>query len=169
MRQPVSALLNKSARLGLLRYRHDLAPHANLQPEKKLMLAILEDAFACFEKHLLGNNRSSREEMSWFMNKSSQPLFSFQNICDALRLDAGYLRKYLMQRSALIARQFLSVPKQRGPRKYHPASSRRRTRIDRLTLGPFSAERPARVIKPGGYNKTGFFFVGGPVSYKRRS
>src|SRR5918995_379848 len=48
-----------------------------------------------------------REEMSWFMNKSSQPLFSFQNICDALRLDAGYLRKYLMQRSALIARQFL--------------------------------------------------------------
>src|SRR5688572_16678776 len=163
MRQPVSALLNKSASLGLLRYRHDLAPHANLQPEKKLMLAILEDAFACFEKHLLGNNRLSREEMNWFMNKSSEPLFSFQNICDALRLDAGYLQKYLMQRSALLAGHFLSMPKERGPRKYHPASARRRTRTDRLTSAPFAA----RVVKPRGYNKTGFFFVGGPVSHKR--
>ena len=98
------------------------------------MLAILEDAFACFEKHLLGNNRSSREEMSWFMNKSSEPLFSFQNICDALRLDAGYLRKYLMQRSALIARQFL-------PGSFSPA----------VSLGAKTA--PAQKISPGEFSQ----------------
>jgi hypothetical protein len=153
MRPPVSALINKSASLGLLRYRHDVASNANLQPEKKLMLAVLEDAFARFEKHLLGHSQSFREEMTWFMNKSVGPLFSFQNICDALRLDANYLRKYLMQRSVLLAGQALSAPEQGVRTKYHPAQecSRRRTPSDRRP------ERPFR--RPGGYNKTEFLFL----------
>lgn len=71
------------------------------QPEKKLMLAILEDAVVCFQKFLFAQHGRRktlfREAEEWLFQESSQWVFSFENVCDALSLNASYLRKGLSE------------------------------------------------------------------------
>ncbi len=71
-----------------------------LLPEKKLMLAVLEDAVACFQNHVLQRTRRNwalfRETEKWVCDKSSDYLFSFENICTALNLDSGCVREGLL-------------------------------------------------------------------------
>ncbi|HEY7322608.1 MAG TPA: hypothetical protein VIE89_34015 [Candidatus Binatia bacterium] len=72
-----------------------------LEPEKKLMLAVLEDAVACFQKYILPRNSRERtlfkETEDWFRNRNDTYLFSFENICDALRLNPEYVREGLLR------------------------------------------------------------------------
>ena len=69
---------------------------ASLQPEKRLMLAVVEDAFATFQECLPGltyrQRRLFKEVEEWFASTDETWPFSFQNICAALNLDADYLR-----------------------------------------------------------------------------
>lgn len=65
-------------------------------PEKMLMLAVLEDAVTCFQKwasasSAIGKNHF-REVEHWIMNEKSDWLFSFKNICEVLDLDPSYIR-----------------------------------------------------------------------------
>ena len=66
------------------------------QPEKRLMLAVVEDAFATFQECLPGltyrQRRLFKEVEEWFASTDETWPFSFQNICAALNLDADYLR-----------------------------------------------------------------------------
>ncbi len=68
----------------------------SVQPEKRLMLAVMEDAVATFHKSLPGGTRRQRrllkEVEQWFASADVTWPFSFQNICAALNLDADYLR-----------------------------------------------------------------------------
>ena len=61
-----------------------------LEPEKKLMLAILEDAIHCFQDNLLTQNVRSRrlfeEAEEWIVEADGDWVFSFENICEALGL-----------------------------------------------------------------------------------
>ena len=75
-----------------------LTSRSYLQPEKMLMLAILEDAWCSFEKHLPLRDKRFREEVEWFLEDGTGRFFSFPNICDVLRLDAGYIRQQLLRR-----------------------------------------------------------------------
>jgi hypothetical protein len=66
------------------------------QPEKRLMLAVMQDAVATLHKCLPGVTRRQRrllkEVEEWFASADTAWPFSFQNICAALDLDADYLR-----------------------------------------------------------------------------
>ena len=57
--------------------------------EEKLMLAVLENAVEYFQKYVLATETSGKklfqEAEEWFLEKDSDALFSFENICETLR------------------------------------------------------------------------------------
>jgi hypothetical protein len=68
--------------------------------EEKLMLAVLENAVEYFQKHVLARNPSGKklfqEAEEWFLEKDSDELFSFENICETLELHSDYIRHGLL-------------------------------------------------------------------------
>jgi hypothetical protein len=74
---------------------------AAFQPEKRLMLAVLEEAIATFQRHAIGDTRRSQRLVEdveeWVSGASGEWPFSFDNICGALDLDADYLRAGMMR------------------------------------------------------------------------
>lgn len=72
---------------------------AHLEPEKKLMLAVLEDAVGCFQKYFLVKNENGRRRFEkaeeWIWEENTSWLFSFCNICDVLGFNPDYLRRGL--------------------------------------------------------------------------
>ena len=68
--------------------------------EEKLMLAVLASAIQHFQKYVLSNNERGRilfqEAEEWFLERDSNGLFSFEYICETLRLDPDYIRQGLM-------------------------------------------------------------------------
>ncbi len=72
----------------------------HLEPEKRLMLAVLEDGVACFQKYATARDgRGKRiflETESWINEEPSERLFSFVSVCETLGFDADYLRRGLM-------------------------------------------------------------------------
>ena len=69
----------------------------HLQPDKQLMLAVLDNALECLQKYLLARSRKGRrlfqESEQWVLETDSDWIFSFENICQFLDLDPEYLRK----------------------------------------------------------------------------
>ncbi|HZD40012.1 MAG TPA: hypothetical protein VE131_04775 [Terriglobales bacterium] len=74
---------------------------APLEPEKKLLLAVLEDAISCFQKYLFVREGKGRvlfqDAEQWILQKDSDWLFSFNHVCEMLGFDADYLRGGLLQ------------------------------------------------------------------------
>lgn len=74
---------------------------AHLEPEKRLMLAVLEDAVACFQKYLFARDSKGRalfrEAEGWVIEEDSDWLFSFENICELLGLEPRYVRQGLVR------------------------------------------------------------------------
>ncbi len=72
-----------------------------VEPEKELMLAVLEDAIACMQKYLLAQKdkekRLFRDAQDWILVKDSDWPFSFENICFHLGIDPNYLRSGLIR------------------------------------------------------------------------
>jgi len=72
-----------------------------LEPEKKLMLAVLEDAIACFQKYIFARDGKSKmlfqEAEEWVQERGGDWLFSFANVCETLGFDPEYLRQGIMQ------------------------------------------------------------------------
>lgn len=73
----------------------------HLEPEKKLMLAILEDAIACFQKYVFARDGKGmtlfHEAETWVEERDGQGVFSFDSICELLGLDPEYLRRGVRQ------------------------------------------------------------------------
>lgn len=72
---------------------------ASLQPEKRLMLAVLEDAVGTFQKYASTRDRTAQRMLTdvedWFMADEHEWPFSFVNVCNALSLDVDYMRRGL--------------------------------------------------------------------------
>lgn len=72
-----------------------------LEPEKKLMLAILEDAIWCYQSGLLARGKRRKrlfsEAQEWIMEENSSWIFSFDNVCDVLGFNPKYVRAGLMR------------------------------------------------------------------------
>jgi hypothetical protein len=72
-----------------------------LEPEKRLMLAVLEDAVACFQRYISARNRRERilfnDTKDWIHDENSYYLFSFENICEVLMLNPEYVREGLLR------------------------------------------------------------------------
>jgi hypothetical protein len=74
---------------------------SHLDPEKKLMLAVLDNAIACFQKYAFTRDRKgkvlSQEAEYWIQDKNSDWPFSFANICETLGFAPDYFRQGLAQ------------------------------------------------------------------------
>jgi hypothetical protein len=74
---------------------------AQLEPEKRLALAVLEDAIACFQKYLTARDGKGktlfREAEEWILEEKSDWLFSFENICEILGFNPQYIRRGLIR------------------------------------------------------------------------
>ena len=72
-----------------------------LEPEKRLMLAVLEDAAACFQRYILPRNSRERtlfkETEDWVRDKNDTYLFSFENISEVLEINPKYVREGLLR------------------------------------------------------------------------
>jgi len=93
------------SRLTMLFQPDELAAHEYLktfervrplQPERRLMLAVLEDAIMCFQRYLHAKGGKERklyeDAVSWIFDCSDIRAFSFENVCGVCGLDPGYLR-----------------------------------------------------------------------------
>lgn len=94
------AMLFQPDELAAHQYQRTLERVNPLQPEKRLMLAVLEDAIMCFQRYV--HPKGPKEEKlyenaaSWIFARSDTRAFSFENICDVCGLDPNYLRMGLL-------------------------------------------------------------------------
>src|SRR6266566_3638947 len=69
--------------------------------EERLMLAVLESAVEDFQKYVLARKPRGKklfqEAEEWFLERDSDELFSFENICDTLQLHPDYIRQGLLR------------------------------------------------------------------------
>src|SRR5262245_24948591 len=67
---------------------------ASLQPEKRLMLAVLEDAIATLQRNAAANNyrgrRLFKEAFDWCLSDADDWSFAFVNVCHALGIEVPY-------------------------------------------------------------------------------
>jgi hypothetical protein len=74
---------------------------SQLDPEKKLMAAVLEDAVLCFQKHLRAKDKKGKslflDAEEWILTNDPDWLFSFDNVCETLGLHPDYLRQGLLR------------------------------------------------------------------------
>ena len=76
---------------------------ASLKPsdrgEKRLMLAVLEEAVATFQRHVGAKTRHGQrvfqESEDWILSEDESWPFAFENICHALEIEPEFLRRGL--------------------------------------------------------------------------
>ena len=72
-----------------------------LERERLLMLAVLEDAIDCYQKFAHARDPRGelmfREACEWVVSTDRSWLFSFENICDTLEINADYVRRGLRE------------------------------------------------------------------------
>jgi hypothetical protein len=70
-----------------------------LERERRLVLAILEEAVRSYQHYAFATNRRGRrlfgETCEWFDSHDNTWIFSFENICYALDLDPDHIREGL--------------------------------------------------------------------------
>lgn len=67
-----------------------------VEGERRLMLAVLEDAVDSYRKYAMARDPREQacflEAREWFFSTDRSWLFAFENICDVLEMNAEYLR-----------------------------------------------------------------------------
>lgn len=65
------------------------------------MLAVLDDAIACFRKFIFAQDRKGKtlfhEAEEWILEENSDWLFSFETVCEVLDFNPDYVRKGLIR------------------------------------------------------------------------
>jgi hypothetical protein len=95
---------------------HQFFSEPAIEGERRLMVAVLEDAVHCFQKYALATDSRSKELFlqaeEWFMEPDSGATLTFEFICEARGLDADSIRARLRRwRERQIARS----PRQQSP------------------------------------------------------
>jgi hypothetical protein len=83
--------------------------------EKRLMLAVLQDALDCFQKYAFSKDGQGRQLFSeadeWIACEDRDWYFSFENICETLDMNPDYLRRGVRQWKQSATRQtHVSMP-----------------------------------------------------------
>ena len=72
-----------------------------LEPEKRLMLAILDDAINCYQDNLFSQRAKNRrlfdEAEEWIVTAGGEWIFSFDPVCESLGFNPEYVRRGLLQ------------------------------------------------------------------------
>ena len=119
-----------------------------LEGEKRLILSVLEDAVECFMKCIDASThkgqRLFREADEWIAHEDKRWVFSFDNVCDMLDINAAYmrvgLRRWKERKIELIARR----------RAEAEAAALTPAPIEAVAVAPMPAPKPAKVFaKPG--------------------
>jgi hypothetical protein len=70
-------------------------------PNERLMLAVLQDALATFERGLRASKASQRQAFyevdRWVNSEDTDWPFAFENVCARLGIDPGYIRAGLQR------------------------------------------------------------------------
>jgi hypothetical protein len=91
-----------------------------IESEKRLMLAVLQDAVECYQKYLVARRGKDKnlfsEAEAWILERDQLSAFSFDNVCDSLGLAPNYVRAGLLKtKDLLIARRRDHKPSGTGP------------------------------------------------------
>lgn len=82
---------------------------AGLQPEKRLMLAVLEDAVAAFQRGVTSTSRAAQRDFlevrAWFDSEDLRWPYAFLNVCHTLGFEPEYLRRGLARWLAAVTRR----------------------------------------------------------------
>ena len=82
-------------------YFENLRRKTYFEPEKRLMLAVLEDAVRCFQDNLHARTSKRKrlfdETEDWIVTASDDYVFSFRHVCEALGLSPEYLRQGMLR------------------------------------------------------------------------
>jgi len=75
------------------------AREGGLVRERRLMLAVLQDAVECYQKYALARDPRGRllfeDAQEWIESGEREWAFAYENICEVLSLNAEYIRKGL--------------------------------------------------------------------------
>jgi hypothetical protein len=89
--------------------------------EKRLMLAVLESATEDFQKYAAASHKRGRELFdeaeAWIFDTDDSSFFSFENICEHLQLNPGYMRQGFMR--------WKDATRNGTPKKYIKRANRR--------------------------------------------
>ena len=73
----------------------------HLEPEKALLVAILEDAIHTYRKYRMARERAGKERFreaeEWIMGGGNDWIFSFNNVCELLDLNPDYVRRGVVE------------------------------------------------------------------------
>ena len=92
------------------------------EPERRLVIAVLQDAIECYQKHLFARDHKARQLFTdaeeWIMSEDRVYFFSFENVCELLEINPAFMRR------GLVAWRERQVT-QRGKGKVFPLAGRR--------------------------------------------
>ncbi len=84
-----------------VQYFENLRRKTLLEPEKSLMLAVLQDGIEAFQVNISAQSGKKRalfqEAEEWIFEEDAGELFSFANICEILEIHPDYLRRGLLR------------------------------------------------------------------------
>jgi hypothetical protein len=70
-----------------------------LKPERRLIIAILQDAIECYQKNLFAREGKARQLYAdaeeWIDSEDRSHYFSYENICEILDMNPGFVRRGL--------------------------------------------------------------------------
>lgn len=96
----VSSLFQPDTLLST-QYFENLRRKTLFEPEKRLMLAILEDGIHCYFDNLHASGgkkkRLFEDAEAWIVASDDDWVFSFESVCDALGLNPEYVRQGLLR------------------------------------------------------------------------
>ncbi|HMA80107.1 MAG TPA: hypothetical protein VKR81_04430 [Candidatus Binatia bacterium] len=76
----------------------------HLEPEKALLIALLEDAIDTYRKFSRAQDREGKEQFreakEWIMARDDHWIFAFNNVCELLGLNPDYIRRGLREMRA---------------------------------------------------------------------
>jgi hypothetical protein len=82
-------------------YLENLRRKTVLEPEKRLVLAVLEDAINCFQVNVMAQSgrgkKLFRDSEDWIMGRDDDWIFSFVSVCELLRFNPEYVRRGLLR------------------------------------------------------------------------
>jgi tRNA(Met) C34 N-acetyltransferase TmcA len=86
-----------------------------MESEKRLMLAVLQDAVECYQKYLVARRGKDKnlfsEAEAWILEQDNRSAFSFDNVCDSLGLAPNYVRAGLLKnKTRLLSRRHEREP-----------------------------------------------------------
>jgi len=102
MEQTIDSLLQPDTLLPA-QYLETFRRENHLDSEKMLMLAVLEDGVICFQKYISTQDEKGKRLLSeaeeWLLMEQNGEdwLFSFDNVCETLGLNPGYIREGLLR------------------------------------------------------------------------